>query len=99
MEPNKKQRISIRIDDVSLPMVVSNTDEEKRYRDASAYINERLLSVRQKYPNVPSEKFYTAIVMLELATKGVSISNKASVEPYKKAIAELSKEIGQALGE
>ena len=87
----QKQNIRIRIDDVVLRMTVSSADEEKRYRDAAAYINDRMLNARQKYPNVPSEKYYAAIVMLELATKGVS------VEPYKKSIAELSDAIREAL--
>ena len=51
-----KQNIRIRIDDVQLPMVVNSTDEEKRYRDAAAYINERILAVKQKYTKVPNEK-------------------------------------------
>ena len=93
----QKQNIRIRIDDVVLRMTVSSADEEKRYRDAAAYINDRMLNARQKYPNVPSEKYYAAIVMLGLATKGVSISNKSSVEPYKKSIAELSDAIREAL--
>ena len=95
----QKQKIRIRIDDVELPMTVNSADEEKLYRDAAAHINKRLLSVKQKYPIVPTEKHYTAIVLLELATKGVSLSNKSSVEPYKKSIAELSKEINDTLGE
>ncbi len=95
----QRQKIRIRIDGVELPMAVGSADEEKLYRDAALHINKRILSVKQKYPTVPSEKYYTAIVMLELATKGVSISNNTSVEPYKKSISELSKEIADALGE
>jgi hypothetical protein len=95
----QRQKIRIRIDDVELPMAVSSADEEKLYRDAAAHINKRILSVKQKYPDVPNEKYYTAIVMLELAAKGVSVSNKASVEPYQKSIVELSKEINEVLGE
>ena len=95
----RKQKIHIQIDGIDLPMLVSSTDEEKRYRDAAKYINECLLSVKQKYPNVPSEKYYTSIVMLDLARKGVEISNAHSIEPYKKAISELSSEISSALSD
>lgn len=94
-----KQNIRIRIDDVQLPMVVNSTDEEKRYRDAAAYINERILAVKQKYPKVPNEKYYTAIVMLEIASKGVEVSNTSSIEPYKKSIEELREEIAAALAD
>ena len=93
----QRQNIRIRLENVELRMAVADQDEEKRYRDAAAYINNRLLNARQKYPNVPTEKYYAAIVLLEIATKGVVVSNKASVEPYKKSIAELSKEIQQTL--
>ena len=93
----KKQKIHIQVNGVTLPMLVSSSDEEKRYRDAAKYINDRLLFVMQKYPEVPNEKYYTSIVMLDLARKGVEISNASSIEPYKKSISELSSEIESAL--
>ena len=95
----RKQKIHIQINGVDLPMLVSSTDEEKRYRDAAKYINDSLLAVKQKYPQVPNEKYYTSIVMLDLARKGVEISNAHSVEPYKKAVSELSSEIESALAD
>ncbi len=94
---DKKQNIQIRIDDVVLPMVVKSEDEEALYREAAAMINDRLLSVKSKYPNVPNEKLYTAIVMLEIATKKVDESHTASVAPYKHSIKELSADIQSAL--
>ena len=95
----QKQNIRVRIDNVVIRMVVHSEDEEKRYRDAAAYVNDRMLNLRQKYPTVPSDNYYAAILLLELATKGVDISNNTSVEPYKKSIAELRAEIQEALAE
>ena len=94
---DKLQKIRIRINDVDLPMQVKSADEEKRYRDAAAYVNSRLLSVKQRYPNVPDPSYYTAIVMLDLARKGVEVSNAHSVEPYQRSLAELDHEIVSAL--
>ncbi len=96
---DNKQKIHIQIDGVTLPMRVSSADEEKRYRDAAKYINDSLMSVKLKYPEVPNEKYYTSIVMLDLARKGVEISNIHSIEPYKKSISELSSEIAAALSD
>ena len=96
---DNKQNIQIRIDDVVLPMVVKSEDEEQRYREAASMINSRLLSVKSKYPSVPNEKFYTAIVMLEIATKKVDESHVVSIAPYKQAIKELSADIQSAMEE
>lgn len=96
---SKKQNIQIRIDDVVLPMVVKSEDEEQRYREAALMINNRLLAVKSKYPNVPNEKLYTAIVMLEIATKKLDESHAVSIAPYKHSIEELSADIQSALKE
>lgn len=93
----RKQKIHIQVNGVVLPMLVSSADEEKRYRDAAKYINDSLRSVMQKYPEVPNEKYYTSIVMLDLARRGVEVSNASSIEPYKQSISELSAEISSAL--
>ncbi len=95
----RKQKIHIQVDGISLPMLVSSVDEEKRYRDAAKYVNDCLMSVKQKYPEVPNPKYYTSIVMLDLARRGVEVSNAYSVEPYKQSIAELRSEIESALSE
>jgi len=94
---DKKQKIHVQVDGITLPMLVSSADEEKVYRDAARVVNDRLMSVKQKYPEVPDNRYYTSIVMLDLARKGVEVSNAHSVAPYKQSISELQSEIESAL--
>ena len=95
----RRQKINIRISNVELPMIVHSADEEKRYRDASSYINDRLMSVRQKYSQIQEERYFMAIVMLELATRGMDMSTNSAIAPYKQSISELQSEIDSLLSE
>lgn len=82
---------------VELPMIVHSAEEEKRYRDASAYINNRLLAVSHKYSHIQDERYFSAIVMLELATRGLNLSTDSATAPYKQSMSELRSEIESLL--
>ncbi|MDE5998566.1 MAG: cell division protein ZapA, partial [Bacteroidaceae bacterium] len=53
-----KLSINVTIDGIRLPLQVSSTNEEKVYRDAASAIQQRIQRLRDRYPNLPNEKYY-----------------------------------------
>ena len=95
----KKLNITVNIDGISLPLTVNSTEEEKVYRDAANLIQSRLRNLRERYPNLPTEKYHYAMVLLYTGVDAVRASNKASTEPYKDVISDLEKEIDELLNQ
>ena len=54
---NEKLNINVTIEGIQLPIPVSNTEEEKMYRDAASLIQNRLRKLRDAYPSLPNEKY------------------------------------------
>jgi hypothetical protein len=94
---DKNLNITVNIDGISLPLTVHSTEEEKVYRDAANLIQTRLRNLRERYPNVPSDKYHYAMVLLYTGVDAVRASNRASTEPYKDMINDLEKEIDELL--
>ena len=92
----KKLNITVNIDGISLPLTVNSTEE---YRDAANLIQSRLRNLRERYPNLPNEKYHYAMVLLYTGVDAVRASNKASTEPYKDVISDLEKEIDELLNQ
>lgn len=93
-----KLNIKVNIEGIDLPLTVKTTDEEKAYRDAASLIQDRLRKYRARFPNLPSDKYYYAMVMLNTAVDAVNASNSASTAPLMEAISDLDKEISEVLG-
>ena len=92
-----KLNINVTIEGVQIPLQVSSPEEEKVYRDAASLIQTRLRNLRERYPNVPSDKYHYAMVLLYTGVDAVRASNKASTESYKDMIIDLEKEIDELL--
>jgi hypothetical protein len=92
-----KQNINVNIEGIDLPLSVSSPEEEKVYRDATILIQKRLRSLREFYPNLPSDKYYYAMAMLYTAVDAVRAENAASTEPFMTMMADLDHELQQAL--
>jgi hypothetical protein len=88
-----KFNIKVNIEGIDLPLTVSSTDEEKVYRDAASLIQDRLRKLRTRYPSLPSDKYYYAMVMLYTAVDAVNASNSASTAPVMEMMADLDKEL------
>ena len=92
-----KLNIKVNIEDVDLPLTVNSTEEEKVYRDAASLIQDRLWKLRERYPNLPADKYYYAMVMLYTAVDAVNANNSASTAPLMDMINDLDKEISETL--
>lgn len=96
MSNTDKQNIKVSIDGITLPMTVLAT-EEKIYRDAASLIQERIQRLRDMYPNVPNDKYYYIMAMLNTAVDAVRTSNRVDDNPYRECIADLTREIDKII--
>ncbi len=90
---DRKQRITVTIEGIQLPLTVKSEEEEKMYRDAASTIQERLQTMRKLYPSLPNEKYYYAMVMLNTAADAVRAANSANTGPVMDIVRDLDKEI------
>lgn len=88
--------IKVNIEGIDLPLTVADTTEEKTFRDAATLIQRRLRTLRERYPNLPTDKYYYAMAMLNTAVDAVRAANSADTEPYRQAIQDLEHEIEEA---
>lgn len=91
-----KQNINVNIEGVDLPLTVES-EEEKIYRDASILIQQRLRQLRERYPNLPDNRYYYAMAMLYTAVDAVKASLDASRQPMLDMMADLKKDFDLAL--
>lgn len=90
---DKKQNISVTIEDVVLPLSASNPEEEKLYRDAASLIQNRVQRLRDAYPNLPSDKYYYVMAMLNTSIEAVRAANRVDTTPYNEMMADIEKEL------
>ena len=62
-----KLNINVSIEGIRLPLQVSAPEEEKMYRDAATTIQRRIQRLRDTYPDVPNDKTYYVMAMLNTA--------------------------------
>lgn len=84
-----KLNIKVNIEGIELPLTVNGSEEEKVYRDAALLIQKRLQTLRERYPKLPDEKYYYAMVMLYTGVDAVNAASSASTEPYVQMIDDL----------
>lgn len=90
---DKKQNISVTIEDIVLPLSASSTEEEKLYRDAASLIQNRVQRLRDAYPNLPSDKYYYVMAMLNTSIEAVRAAERTDTEPYNIMMADIEKEL------
>lgn len=90
---DKKINISVTIEDIVLPLTANSTEDEKLYREAASAIQNRVQKLRDRYPNLPSDKYYYVMAMLNTSVDAIKSANKASVEPYEVMMADIEKEL------
>lgn len=92
-----KITVNVRIGNVTLPMTVTNTEEEEVVRNAASLVQSKLNTFRDKFPKLPSEEYYYVMVAVDSALEALSASNKASIQPVMEIIDDLEKEIEQVI--
>lgn len=73
-------------------------EQEKLFRDGAKLINNCFNNYRQKFPNKDNE-LYSALVMLELAVQFLQNKNNNDTQPLADAMAQLTRETEETLGE
>lgn len=89
----KKLNINVTIEDVPLPLQVETPDEERIYRTAAANIQRRIQRLRDAYPNLPSDKYYYVMAMLNTAVEAVKTADRQDTKPYTEMMHDIEKEI------
>lgn len=89
----KKLNINVTIEDIQLPLQVATPDEEKVYRDAAATIQRRVLRLREAYPNLPNDKYYYVMAMLNTAVEAIKAAERIDTQPYVEMIHDIEKEM------
>ncbi len=92
-----KLNVKVTIEDIPLPLQVSSPEEEKVYRDAASAIQHRIQRLRDAYPNLPNDKYYYVMAMLNTAVEAVKAANRIDTQPYVEMIHDIEKEI-ESLG-
>ena len=92
-----KLNINVTIEGIQLPLKVSTAEEETMYRDAAASIQRRIQRLRDAYPNMPNDKYYYVMAMLNTAFEAEKASERANNEPFTEMMHDLEKEI-ESLG-
>lgn len=90
---DKKQNISVTIEDIKLPLTASSPEEEKLYRDAAALIQGRVQRLRDAYPNLPNDKYYYVMAMLNTSIDAVRTANKVDTAEYNTMMYDIEKEL------
>lgn len=90
---DKKQNISVTIEDVVLPLTASSPEEEKLYRDAASHIQSRLQRLREVYKNLPSDKYYYVMAMFNTSVDAVRTANRVDSTPIDNMMANIEKEL------
>lgn len=89
----KKLNINVTIEDIQLPLQVATPDEEKVYRDAAATIQRRVQRLREAYPNLPNDKYYYVMAMLNTAVEAIKAAKRIDTQPYVEMIHDIEKEM------
>lgn len=89
----KKLNINVTIEDIQLPLQVATPDEEKVYRDAAATIQRRVQRLREAYPNLPNDRYYYVMAMLNTAVEAIKAAERIDTQPYVEMIHDIEKEM------
>ena len=89
----KKLNINVTIEDIQLPLQVATPDEEKVYRDAAATIQRRVQRLREAYPNLPNDKYYYVMAMLNTTVEAIKAAERIDTQPYVEMIHDIEKEM------
>lgn len=89
----KRQNISVTIEDIVLPLSASSPEEEKMYRDAASLIQSRVQRLRDAYPNLPSDKYYYVMAMFNTSIDAVKAADRTDTEPYNIMMEDIEKEL------
>lgn len=89
--------VNVNIEGITLPMTVKTTEDERIYREAASLVNARLNTMRSRYPNVPTEGHYAAMVMLNIAVELLKSENKQDNTPLMEMIKGLEEEISEVV--
>jgi len=98
MDP-KKLTIHVNIDNMTLPIPVTGSEEEAIIRKAAANVNQQLITVRERYKKVPDKRYYDAMVMLNSETKALTAENRNDTQPVFDALDELKKDIEELINQ
>lgn len=85
--------VNVNIEGVTLPMTVATTEDERVYRQAASLINAKLRTMRERYPSLPSDQYYYAMVLLNTTVEAFRSESKADFGPMLDLINELESEI------
>jgi cell division protein ZapA (FtsZ GTPase activity inhibitor) len=94
MEP-KKLTIHVNIDNILLPMTVTDSEQEAVIRKAAGNVNQQLITVRERYKTVPNDRYYDVMVMLNSEIKALTAENKNDTRPVFDIIDTLEREIDE----
>ncbi|MBO4451075.1 MAG: cell division protein ZapA [Bacteroidaceae bacterium] len=94
MEP-KKLTIHVNIDNMLLPMTVTDTEQEAVIRKAAGNVNQQLITVRERYKSVPNDRYYDVMVMLNSEIKALTAENRNDTKPVFDIIDTLEREIDE----
>ena len=94
MEP-KKLTIHVNIDNMLLPMTVTDSEQEAVIRKAAGNVNQQLITVRERYKTVPNDRYYDVMVMLNSEIKALTAENKNDTRPVFDIIDTLEREIDE----
>ncbi|MCF0235953.1 MAG: cell division protein ZapA [Bacteroidaceae bacterium] len=98
MEPvSEKFTIQLLIGNQIHHLVVPR-DNEKIFRDAAVYINEKFNQYRQRYQNQSNDK-HTALTLIDLAIQILQTKENNDTQPFIDSMAKLTAEMEEVLGE
>ncbi len=98
MEGNKLT-IHVTVDGMTLPMVVTNAEQEETIRKAAGNVNQLLNTIRETYSKVPNDNYYYAMAMLKSEVKALTEEKKSDATPIFEALDDLTDEIDKVLAE
>ena len=93
----KKLTIHVNIDNMLLPMTVTDTEQEAVIRKAAGNVNQQLITVRERYKTVPNDRYYDVMVMLNSEIKALTAENRNDTSPVFGVIETLEKEIDELI--
>ena len=91
----KKLTIHVNIDNMLLPMTVTDSDQEAVIRKAAGNLNQQLITVRERYKSVPNDRYYDVMVMLNSEIKALAAEKRKDTKPVFEIIDTLEREIDE----
>lgn len=78
--------------------LVVNRNDEKIFRDAATYINEKFNQYRQRYQNQSNDK-HTALTLIDMAVQILQNKENNDTQPFLQSMEQLTTELEETLGE